>query len=67
MSKEQFTDLQVSEQCGEIILGFGKYYKKLIKDIPLSYLEWCLKENAGSSFEQTCIAKYLDHLKTTEL
>ena len=64
MSKEQFTDLQVAEQCGETCLTFGKYEKwpiKKVAEVDLPYLQWAVKNIERD--DRIYISKYLDTLK----
>jgi hypothetical protein len=49
-----------SSRYGEVVLGFGKYKGKPLREIPASYLLWCL-DNFEDLWPQTrkAIEKYL--------
>jgi DNA repair protein RadD len=51
--KEQSTKQKQEIKSGEHVIGFGKFKDSKLKDLPDSYLEWCIKNFDNGIWKET--------------
>ena len=51
---------------GEYEITFGKHKGEMVKDVPVNYLKWALKEGAGSENFLMSARMHLDSLVAAE-